>query len=376
MSASDTLLIFLDAHDGIEGWLRLGADGVVARGPGLDDLPPLVDPDSAEPLKIVAVVPGETVSLHWLELPGGLAPAQAAAAARMMAAEVSAQPIDDMHVAVAEAGEDEGGTLRIIALVPALAMTAWLARLQAAGIDPEWMLPEPLLLKRPEAGFVRYARGAVPVHRGASDAFALEPELAALIIGDAPVETIDAEAFEAGLAEAVAAPAINLRQGAFARKHGWKIDWKIVRRLAWLGFGILIVTLAIQMAAILRYTQGADALEAEAEKVAASALPRGTRIDDPARQLTRRLAELRGGGAGFGAVSSALFEGIRATPGAQLSAMNFERDGSLRATIQGDAPATIAAVQQRLEAGGFAVDAGPMRTGGGQPTAELTVRGR
>jgi general secretion pathway protein L len=237
------------------------------------------------------------------------------------------------------------------------------------------MLPEPLLLKRPETGFVRHARGAVPIHRGVNDAFALEPELAALILGDAPVETLDAAAFEAGLADAVATPAINLRQGAFARKHEWQIDWRTVRRLAWLGLGILVVTLAIQLATILRYAHDTDRLEAEAASVAAGALP-GVRIDDPARQLARRLAELRGGGAGYGALSSALFEGVRATPGAQLSAMNFEPDGSLRATVQGDSSATLSAVQQRIEAGGFAAAIGPIRTGGGQPTADITVRGQ
>lgn len=376
MSASGTLLIFLDAQGGIEGWLRLDAGGVAARGPSLDD-PPRLDPESAEPLKIVAVVPGETVSLHWLELPGGLAPAQAEAAARMMAAEVSAEPIEAMHVAVGEvsAASEGASSLRIVALTPREAMARWLAQLGAAGIDPEVMLPEPLLLKQPETGFVRHARGSVPIHRGVNDAFALEPELAALILGDAPVETLDEAALEAGLVDAVAVPAINLRQGAFARKHEWQIDWKTVRRLAWLGLGILVVTLAIQLATLLRYAHDTDRLEAEAASVAARALP-GVRIDDPARQLERRLAELRGGGAGYGALSSALFEGVRATPGAQLSAMNFEPDGSLRATVQGDSPATLSAVQQRIEAGGFAAAIGPIRTGGGQPTADIAVRGQ
>ena len=45
-------------------------------------------------------VPGERVAIHWLELAEGLAPAQAAAAARLMLADASAEPLADMHVAV------------------------------------------------------------------------------------------------------------------------------------------------------------------------------------------------------------------------------------------------------------------------------------
>jgi general secretion pathway protein L len=93
------------------------------------------------------VVPGEAVTLHWLEVPAGLAPAQAVAAARLMASEMSTQPLVDMHVAVGR--EAEGETARAVALVPAITMAGWIGRLQAQGLDPDLVLPEPLLLPRP-----------------------------------------------------------------------------------------------------------------------------------------------------------------------------------------------------------------------------------
>lgn len=371
---SDALLIFLDTRNEIEGWLHLRGRQIVGRGSGVEGLPPLVDPETARPIGVAAIVPGEAVALHWLELPAVLAPAQAAAAARLMASEVTAQPLADMHVAVGS--ETDGGTLRAVALVPALAMAGWLGRLQAEGLDPDLVLPEPLLLTPPPEGFVRFDRGDVPLYRGPGDAFSIEPELAGLVVADAPVETLAPEAFESGLFEAIARPPVNLRQGAFAKRRRWKIEWKLVRRLAMLLLAILVVSFAIQLVSIWRYTYAADALEEEANRVAAGALPGGgTAADAPAR-LERRLADLRGSGPGYGALASAVFAALRATPNAELTALSYDRDGSMRITVQGDSAATIAGVEARIEAAGFDPEVGAMRTGGGRPTADIMVRSR
>jgi general secretion pathway protein L len=374
LSASDALLIFLDARNEIEGWLHVRGKRIAARGKGLDGIPPLLDPETDRPIGTVAVVPGETTALHWLEVPAGLAPAQAVAAARLMASEVSAQPLEQMHVAVGPAPEN--GALRPVALVPALAVAGWLGKLQAEGIDPDLVLPEPLLLRPPGDGFVRYERGAVPLYRGPADAFSLEPELAELVTASAPVEEIGAEDYEAGIFEAIARPTVNLRQGAFAKRRRWKIEWKLVRRLGALLLAILVVSFAIQIVSIWRYTYAADALEAEANRIAAGALPGGGPVADAPAQLERRLTELGGSGAGYAALASALFAAVRATPNAELSAILYDRDGSMRATVMADSAATISTLEQRIEAGGFAVEVGPMRTGGGKPTADLTVQTR
>jgi general secretion pathway protein L len=90
--------------------------------------------------------------------------------------------------------------------------------------------------------------------------------------------------------------------------------------------------------------------------------------------MEQRLTELRGSGAGYSGVASLLFDAIRSTPNAELTAMVFAPDGSLRATVQADSPATLTGLQARMQSTGLSVDAGPLRTGGGRPTAELTVR--
>jgi general secretion pathway protein L len=372
LSAGDALLIFLGSSSGIEGWVQLRGAKVAARGKADDALPPLFAAETGEPLRTIAIAPGEQVLLHWLELPSGLAPAQAAAAARLMAADMSVQPVSEMHVAVGP--EVEGENARAVALVPAITMAGWLSRLQAQGLDPDAMIPEPLLLPRPSEGFLRYDAGALALYRGRNDAFSIEPELAELIVAGSVVETIEAEALEDGLWQQISTPAVDLRQGMFAKRRRWKIEWPLVRRLAALGAAIMVVTLAIQIVAILRYTYAADALEIEANQLAAQTLRRSGPLSNAPAQLQQRLTELRGSGAGYGSLASALFDAVRATPNAELTAMLFDETGALRATVQGDTPATLSALQARLGSGGLRVEAGPLRTGGGRPAVELTVR--
>jgi general secretion pathway protein L len=371
VSASDSILIFVDAAGAAEGWLRLQDGRIVERGVGLEQLPPLVSPETGNAVHQSAIVSGEEVTVHWLAGLGGLAPAQAGAAARIAAAEVSAQPIADLHVAVG--GEEEERAERVVALVPALTMARWIGRLQEQGIDPDLMLPEPLLLPAVDEGFVRYDRAGRPLYRGRSDAFTMEPALAEIVTSGAPIAVLSDQDFEAAILAAVANPTVNLRQGAFAKRRRWKIDWVVVRRLAGLTVAILLVTLAIQIASILRYGNAADALETEAAALATSSLPQGSRASDPVAALRQQLTDVQGA-AGYGALASALFAGINATPNAEVSDLVFDRDGSLRATIEADTPATLSALQQRVIASGFAAELGAMRGAGGRQIADLTVR--
>lgn len=361
------LLLFLARSGGFDGWLRLEGGAVSARGAGLDGLS-----TAGNDMVVAGIVPGEDVTIHWLDLPAGLAPAQAAAAARLAAAEHSALPSAGTHVALGRA-EREGG-LRCVALTSTAATAEWLATLESAGFDPDLILPETLLLPPPADGIARYDRGAIALYRALEEAFAIEPELAAIVLaGRTPVE-IDGTAFEAGLAEALADPMVDLRQGPFARRRRWQPDRALIRRLALLVAAFILATLAIQIVSIIRYSFAADALEAETRRVASAALPRNAGIRDASGEMGRRLSELRGGGVGFSATAAPLFAAVRATPNAEISALTFSSDGTLQATIQADTPATISLLSERIEADGFAVASGPLRSGGGRQVAELQMR--
>jgi general secretion pathway protein L len=367
MSGGRYLLLFLD--DARPVWLRLENGVVAARGEA--GSPPPSPEDSPDRARVVAVVPAEDVAVHWVELPA-LAPAQAAAAARLIAAEASAEPLERLHVVI-ERGQG-GGDLRAVAITSAARMSDWLARAAALGHDPDLVVPESLLVDPPEEGLRRLPRGAVDLVRGPMTAFAAEPELVAVAVDGESIETIDAAKFEAALAAVLAAGPLDLRQGAFARRRRWRVDWRLMRRLGLLCAGILAVTLLIQFALILRYSYAADRLEADADAVARRALPRAATIANAPVQLAERLSALRGGGAGFGATAAAAFAAVRDTPNVDLGSLRFDRDGSLQISVLAAGPGDIAAVQQRLAASGFVVTAGAPRPGGGRQVADLTVR--
>jgi general secretion pathway protein L len=322
-------------------WLLIEGGRVAARGEEGDEI--LLAPGTRTAL----AVPGDQVAIHWLDLAEGLTPAQAAAAARLMLADASADQLADMHVAVGLPERD----LTPVALVPAAFMAAWIAR------DPDIIIPTSLLLVPPEEGLARRDAGAVPDYRGPAAAFSVEPEIAHLLVGEAPIAAVDEAAFEAGLAAALSPPVVNLRQGAFARRRQWRVDGSSLRRVAWLALALAALSLIVQLALILAYSSSASRIEDEAAALAARA---------PAGANARP---------GFTPLAATLFEAIRAVPGVELSGLDYRSDGALSAIVTADSPATLAALRRRIEASGLIVQDGAPQPGGAARTAaELLLR--
>jgi general secretion pathway protein L len=348
-AGAQTLLLFVGegapAPSAAGRWLLVEGGVVVARGEG-GAAPPRA-------ARTVLAVPGEEVSLHWLDLDEGLTVAQASAAARLMLADASAEALSAMHVAV---GRGEQGRT-VAAIVPTARMSEWLAAAAAAGVDPDTIVPAPLLLPAPETGFLRRDRGERADYRGSAAAFTLEPELAEAIVGDSPVELLDEGRSDEAVAAQAAAPPLNLRQGAFARRRQWRLDRPRLRRIAFFAIALAFLTLAVQIATILAYTFSADRLQDRADALAAQAGPAGADR-----------------GPGFGAAAAMLFAAVEATPNAELAGVDYRSDGTLTVTVTADSPATLSALQGRLEAGGFTVAPGESRTNGGRLSGQLTLR--
>ncbi|WP_158266379.1 type II secretion system protein GspL [Allosphingosinicella deserti] len=312
---------------------------------------PVARPDDIR--DCIVVVPADQVALHWVELPDGLAPAQALAAARLMVAELSAEPIAAMHVALG-ARSETGATC--VALVSAATMAHWLSLLAQNGVSARSIVPETALLPAPADGLVRFDAGATALCRGPDEAFALEAPIAALVLGNRPVRALTQAEWEGGIASALSAPLVDLRQGPFARRR-MHVERGFVQRAALLVFAILAVTIAAQLVAAYRDSAASGRMEAEARSIASAALPRGRSVVDPPAQLKARLAELGGGAGGFSAEASMLFAALRETPQASLAGLGY-RDGALSVTIGADAPATLATLRTRIQAAGYAI-AGP-----------------
>jgi len=357
-----TLLFLPATPDGLWHWLRVVGDAVVGRGEGLPE---------ANDDRVIAVAPADAVTLHWASLPDRSA-AQAVAAARIVVAEASAAPISDLHVAVGDEAQDE----RPIGVVSSAHMHGWLAALAAQAVDPQAIVPAPMLLPRPDTGFVRADLGGQAVVRGATSGFADEARLTDLITGGAVPETLGRDAVEAALIATIGKLTLDLRQGPFARRTRRTIDWALVRRLAVLGGLVLLATLAIDLVRIARYSFGADALEARAETIARTGLPRGADQGDADRLLADRLSRLRGPGQGFTPTAAIVFAAVRAVPESEVTALAFEPNGDLRVTLSVANEAQANQLKAQLEQAGFAVTPSPFAAAGGRLTGQFTVVAR
>jgi len=370
---SNALVLFLpERRDDGWRWLRIAGDDVIARGEGAEAIPQR-DVDAIDNERVVAIAPAGAMTLDWAELPD-LAPAQARAAARLLASENSIQPIESLHVALGETEED--GTGRPMATVETARMAEWLADLQARGLDPDAIVPSPLLLPRPDAGFVRGDLGGETVLRGRDSGFAEDPALAPWLVGDAATEELTREALERAIVAGVAEPALDLRQGDFARRRRWAIDWKQVRRLAIIAGCVALASLMISLVLIMRYSFAADEEERQAQIAAASALPGGAGKGNAIALLDERLAALRGGGYGFSTTAGAVFAAVQAIPGIDLNAMTFERDGTMKLSLTAAAGPEVETVKARLEAMGLRVVPSVFQTVNGRISGDMTVSPR
>ena len=338
--AGATLLAFIDDGGAIGAWRLIEGDAVIARGGG-----DLLPDDAA---RAVLAVPGTEVAIHWLDLADDLTLAQATAAARLMLADSSAEPLADMHVAV---GRREAGKVPA-ALVPARTMLAWIDAAASVGMDADAIVPAPMLIAPPVAGIVQHGVD----HRGPATAFAIEPELAAAILGEAPVALLAEADYEAGLPALAADPALDLRQGPFARRRHWRLESGAGRRLVLLAAMLVLLTLAVPVAKLILTNRAAARMEAEAAA------------------LAQRPATGADSAPGFALVAPALFDAVRATPNAELGQVDYRADGSLAATVLIDSPATLDMLATRIEAAGLSVERGQIGNRNGRAAAELLVR--
>lgn len=350
--------LFLPHEDRPFRWARVDGDALV-EGEGVPDAP----------AEVVAVAPADAVALHWAELPTR-SDAQATAAARLLAAEASAAPVADLHVAVG----DEGAPERPFGIVGLDAMRRWLAELAQVGVDPVAIVPAPMLLPAPAEGYARAELGGEGVVRGPASGFADDGVLTGLLTGGVPPAAVAPADLAAALARPV--PALDLRQGPFARRRRLAVDWRLLRRLATYAAAVLLVTVAIDAVRLVKYDFGADVLEAQADALARQGLPRGSTVSAPSRQLNERLAGLRGPGQGFTATSAAVYAALQSVPGSELTALSFLPTGELRLGVTTATEAGVNDLKRAIERAGFTVNAGTFSAAGGRVSGEFVVAPR
>ena len=354
------LLLFLDDKPVPPpgGWLRLDDAGrPTGAGSALGEAAPMADE------ALVAVAPAAGVALHLVELPR-LAPAQARAAARSMAMDLSAAAPEDLHMVL---GEPDSEGRRWLAIADLDAMTEWVGRLEAAGLGSAPILPAPLLLPRNS----RMIWGELSLVHAPDCAFAAEPALAAMMLATLP-PALAPETLGQGLAARLAGLP-DLRQDRFAVRPPWRPGRARLRRLAGLAAAAGLALLLAEVAGLWRHNRAADAMEAQLAREAAALLPAGTLLEAPVAQVQARLARL-GAGPGLSGLLMPLMAALESRPGVALASLEHDPGQGLRALMEGAASGELAAIMAELRTAGLVAEAGLPRTIGGRTVTELKVR--
>ncbi|QJD66588.1 type II secretion system protein GspL [Xanthomonas campestris pv. badrii] len=305
--------------------------------------------------RTLLVVPGSAVHLRWLTLPGRSV-AQSVAAARLQLAEHLATDAQAVHVAIAEQAEPDG--TRLVAAVDAAVMQQWLQRAASAGVVPDAVVPDCLLLDSADA---EQAPTVVEwdgrwLLRGPRLACSLEPPLAQLLLSAQPrAATLPPQAGPqrviAQFARHAVAVPLDLRQHAFATGPQARAGFSL-RMLAALLALLVVSPLLVLFAQTLRYEIGARVLHARA----AAQLDVRDVAAVPAALQARRQA---GTAADRLAVQlNTLFAAVDALPAAQLDQLDYRAAQPLRATLLHTDGADLQQLSARLAEAGWRMDPG------------------
>ena len=348
------LVVFL-GEDALP-WLQIESGKVVGHG---DDLRGYDEP-------VIAIAPAGSVTYRNASF-GELSPAQALAAARLDAADVSLG--SDRHVAVSDAGD-------YYVITDREAMQGWLSRLAERELQAVALIPSPSLLPVPVTGFVRAELPHETVLRSASTALAEDGVISLLVVGDQPVVNLGQADFEDAVAAAAERPPINLLQGDFAIRANWDAAPGYWRRMAIFAALLVGLTLAIPLAQWTRLSMATAALDRQSATIAAKALGEASGSDDAVERLQDELVEQRGGGAGFLPTEATLTKAIESNSGVELSSLSFDTDGTLRAMVRATGQAEIDAMRLAVEAHPFSVTEGTQTNTQGRAEANFQMRPR
>ncbi len=359
---NETLLVlFPDARRDALPWSLWRDGALVGEGAGSDvaDAIAALDP----PPKIAAIVPAADAPLYRIELPE-LAPAQARAAALLIAAENAASPAESLHVALGPKADDGA---RMAAVVATVRMDQWIARCRVAGFDPRYIIPASALLPEPDEGFVAAAVAGEALLRGRDWATIDEPATR-LIVGDARVERIDLLPLDVAIRSA----AVDLAQGRFAPRRRATIDWRRLRRVALFTGAAALLWVAAGVVDLVKLNAATDALGVRAVAVATPLLP-GETIREPLAQLRAANVARGDGSAELLAMLAATQRALADSPDVALTGIGWAGDGALTASLRAPSPEALVLVANAVRAQGFVVpDAAPQSAVDGQ-RAELRI---
>ena len=315
-------------------WLAVDAAGmIVARG----------EAAKASAARTVLVIPGAEVTVRWVALKAAGIEQAAAAAALMLEDEVSA-PRESLHFA---AGETDAAGRRCVAIITRARMQALLDEARALGCAPAAVVPDCLMLPKPDAGLIAAEIGGMVAVRGREIAFTAEPELAEHLAGGRTMEMAAAEGLIA--AGAAAGAPVNLLQGAFGAGAKTAGTWRLAAVLA--GLAILSPVVVEGAYAVRDRLEGDRIRRVANEQMQATAV----RLGVPPKTAFL-LAGSIGAGERFTKVMAGIFSAAEGMPGARLQTVTYDhRSGAIGVEFTHENYSDTAAFSSALKARGFGV---------------------
>ncbi|WP_313807353.1 type II secretion system protein GspL [Sphingobium sp.] len=351
-------------------WMRVANGAVAQTGAGANWLTACGLAALPEDMVVMLVPPAALVTLHEGAYPD-LPARQGRAAARLAALAGGIVPADQLFAATD--GNDDPARPHQVAVAARADMQHWLLWAQHHGLDPDIMVPAPLLLPEAQEGFHRGMIGGAAVLRGVEIALAGDLALPELI-GDAVVRDVAPALIDARAIAALDRPPLDLRQGDFAKRVRRSFDRRTLGRImAWSG-AILLVSLLIALVGLTKQHFAASRLDADSLAQARQVVPGASDLIQAEAEMDRQLALRGAGGHAFTAPVAGLLNAMQDVPGVSLTALSRDPDGMIRATLAAARGEDINNVLLALQAAGFTITATPSQDPGGRMLADITVR--
>ena len=356
-------------------WLRLGQGGSPEDGIQHSTL----RPKETQGKQAVIVVPGDEVMFEEIEL-GKIRTAQAHQAIPFMLEDSFAQDAQDLHFAYGPAQKGHYP----VAVIARKAMHALIDLTHKYGLSVQSMIPEPLLLPYKAAGegsppewsvvvdaeyaVVRYSRWrGFRVHRNMLSTLLADlvgksepaPLVGLYAVGQPPKLDIKAEIEVHPIDSALefyathlhsASGNINLLQGVYGTEKPWKAavsywQWPLV------GVGLMalfaIAYISLDYLSLARDQQQIKGMQ---QQLFSQAFPEAGEVEDPARQMRRRLNQMRQGlqgGSPFLPLLQTVGSDIASSKGNSIQVLNY-RENRFDIEIKGESLQTLDALAVKI----------------------------
>jgi general secretion pathway protein L len=373
------------AADAAAGWLVADAEGrplTPVQNGTLEEAAA-----DAAGRRVAVLVPAADVLCLEVELPVRSGP-RAAALVPFALEEQLATDVETQHFAVAPA---PGGRTAVAVIARSL-LEEWLARLAAAGLNPELLCTDASLMPRVaghtvallEGDTLNFADGdederltlaAPPGGFASALAIALGDEIGTtqLLLHANPPDwqrrSAEVEATRSSLGSlrvqllasgslpwlAAQLPFVrptNLLQGAYAPRTALGASWSRWRTAAALAGALLLLHVGAQLFSLWQLGRTERELDAQIAAIAGPWVPPGT--ESPRRVLEPKLldAQAHGGRSGLLPALQGLAQAMNGVSGARVRALDF-RDGALQLKVRAGDAQSLDRINQGLRAAGW-----------------------